>query len=150
MIRRAGIWDIPDIVSMGHKFHALTAYAHIAPIDAAALRERLLAMIHSRNGDVVFIAERDGMAIGMLGAIITGPWFNPHYRVTQEIFWWVEESARNTGAGSRLLEALEEWWPNHSQGLLMLRTPNIEVEKMDALYRAKGFIPWDGYYMKTR
>lgn len=150
-VRVAGVTDIPAIVRMGKQFHGLTAYARNSTLDEADVRRQLLAMVRSEAGDVVFVAERSDRAIvGMLGAIVTSPWFNRGYRVMQELFWWVNPEGRRERAGGELLAAIEAWWPKYANGLLMLATPNIEPEKMSRLYRMKGFAPFDTYYAKWK
>jgi hypothetical protein len=136
---------------MGCQFHALTAYAKYASLDEHAVRHQLFSMVRSSAGDVVFVAEReDHTLVGMLGASITSPWFNPSYRVMLELFWWVDTQARESRTGPALLQALEQWWPQYANGLLMLATPNIEPEKMARLYRMKGFVRFDSYFSKFK
>jgi GNAT superfamily N-acetyltransferase len=148
VVRPAAEADVPEILRMGRSFHEQTAYARVVSLNVDAVAARVRRLIAGEG--FAQVAMMNGEHVGMLGASLTAPWFNPDYRVTQELYWWVEPSVRELRVGSRLLEQLEAWWPQHSNGLLMLRTPNIDTERMDALYRAKGFIPWDGYYMKVR
>lgn len=146
-VRPATGRDIPSIVEMGKRFHARTAYGALAPLDEATVLARLDREIVRERG-VVFIAEGEGRTLGMLGATIGSPWFNERIKVAIELFWWVDEEARRSGAGRELLEELERWWPSRASGLLMMRTPNIEPALMDRLYRMRGFVPWDQYYCK--
>lgn len=149
-VRPARADDISWCVETGKRFHAATVYGSVAQFDDGDVRLRVARMIAGWQDSVVYIAEEGGERVGTIGAVLNSPWFNLRSRFAQELFWWVVPEARKSKAGPMLLDALERWWPTRAQGLLMLRTPNIEPKVMDRLYRIKGFRPWDGYYMKTR
>lgn len=146
-VRAATVADIPAIVAMGQRFHSLTTYGVVVPLDEPSVARRLREEIQGEG--VVFIAEAGGPPLGMLGATIAEPWFGPQ-KFVLELFWWVEAFARGTGAGLALLDAIEAWWPSRATALLMLRTPNLKPEAMDRLYRMRGYRPWEQMYLKTR
>lgn len=148
-IRQAVPRDVDWMVQAGREFHGLTCYGKVAEYDPEAVRAQLQRMIVMPADNVIFVAEGGNGLVGMLGAFITPTWFAPKCRVAIELFWWVDPAARKSQAGARLLDELERWWPQRgARGLLMLRTPNVEPKVMDRLYRIRGYVPWDGYYMK--
>lgn len=149
LIRRAEAVDLGWIIELGREFHAATIYGKVAGYDERAVFKQLDFMRRHPSAGVIFVAEGEMGPVGMIGAIINAPWFNPLCLVAQELFWWVTPTARKTQAGALLLAELERWWPTvGAKGLLMLRTPNVAPKVMDRLYRIRGFTPWDGYYMK--
>lgn len=148
-VRCATHADIAAVIEIGHRFHDATVYGQAAELDNPTLIERLGRLVQAKDG-LLLVAEERGEIVGTLGAIVTTPWFNKHRHVMQELFWWVNPEARGTGAGGALFEALEDASERLGMPLLMMRTPNIEPAVMDRLYRMKGFVPWDSYYMKLR
>jgi GNAT superfamily N-acetyltransferase len=144
-IRHATLDDVTTIINMGERFHSSTVYGDVAGLDRETVAETLVGLIGGRGA--IFICENESAVVGMLGVLVTNPWFNRKIKVTLELFWWVDEDSRKSGAGRLLFNALQAWWPERSEALIMLRTPNIEPEKMDRLYRMKGFTPWDQTYM---
>lgn len=147
-VRVAKVEDIPAVIDIGQRFHQETVYGQIADLDDETLVERLSKTI-ARDG-IVFVAESGGEIVGTAGAIITTPWFNKHQKIALELMWWVNPEARGCGAGSALFDALDNWSLRLGLHLVMMRTPNIAPQVMDRLYRMKGLVPWDSYYVKLR
>lgn len=147
IVRHATDSDIPRILEMCGRFFDATDYAEVTTVDWLAVRAEIRALM----GDgVVLVAEHAGGVIGTIAAALGGPWFNPSLTVAIEKFWWVEPQWRGTGAGKALMAALEEWWPEHADGLLMIGTPNLAPAALDRLYRRMGFRPWDRYHVKFK
>jgi GNAT superfamily N-acetyltransferase len=130
VIREASIDDVPRIVEMGLRFIRETVYAgRIAenPARMAALAEQLIA------GSSMFVAEREGVVVGMTGALffehpLSGEPF------ASELFWWVEPEARGS-LGVRLLRRLVEWARARGAVALTMIAPTPAVE---ALYERLG------------
>jgi len=94
-IRLASAEDIPQIVEMGSRFYTKSRRALRAdydPASAAAGAGFVLA-----NG-YIYVAERDGELIGMLGMIVAPFLMNMSQRTATEAMWWVEPTARGAGA----------------------------------------------------
>ena len=89
--------DIPNIVDMGVRFHAMSPWAHVEynPKDAANIARFLI------EGDSGAIFIVDG---GMLGALCYPLYFNKDYIICQELFWWSENKK-----GKHVLDAFEQW-----------------------------------------
>ena len=145
-LREAKNSDIQSVVAMGARFHAKTVYGAMGPLDIETVVNRVHALVNGAG--VVFIVSDGERDVGMIGAYLTAPWFNAQIKIALELFWWVEEDARSSGAGKMLMEALEEWWPSRAKSLYMTRTPNIKPRAMDRFYLSKGFMPWDQLYVR--
>jgi GNAT superfamily N-acetyltransferase len=144
MIRRATADDVPAIVAMAERFVASTPYqAHLAVSapHVAALAEQLFA---SPDG-VVFLAEKNGTPVGMLGVLIY-----PHpvsgQRIASEMVWWVEPEHRGGTAGVRLLKQAEAWAAAHQAIAMQMIAPTAKVGQF---YEAIGYVPMETSYMRT-
>lgn len=145
-VRSATAEDVPVLIEMGRLFHQAAAYREVIPFDPPTLEELFRSVIGGRG--VVFIVEREGVAVGMAGLIVVSAWHNRNARYAQELFWWVNENERGT-AGALLFRALMRWAEEQRLGLLMGRTPNLDGPRLDGFYRAQGFVPWDVTYFKA-
>jgi GNAT superfamily N-acetyltransferase len=138
VIRQAVETDIPALVSMGQRFHALSPVKDIAPYSAEAFEATLRAAIAS-DVAVVFVTEA---LDGMLGLICAPVYFST-VTFAQELFWWSEGKA-----GLRLLDAAEAWAREQgAAAFLMLRVDGL-TERLDGLYQRRGFAPVEHTYAK--
>ena len=104
-IREATLEDIPDLIDMGMRFHAGSAYSALLQPSKAVVASSLRMLIESDSG-AVFVQEREGELTGAILGIIV-PHFVTGETVLGELSWWVDEGHR--GAGLRLLAKLEGW-----------------------------------------
>ena len=103
-VRNATPADLPAVVRMSACFYAGTSYSGWADFNA----ETVEALAASLGRDhVLLIAEHEGEAVGMVGLFVAPFMFNANVRAAYEVVWWVDESARSTGAGAALLRAIE-------------------------------------------
>jgi N-acetylglutamate synthase-like GNAT family acetyltransferase len=101
MIRKAVVSDLPAMVEMGRKFHEASGYGDITEFDGLSLATAL-----QNAPDAVFlVVEKDGVVVGMTGAMVYPLYFNLKHKAAQEMFWWVEPEHR--GVGAQLFSALE-------------------------------------------
>lgn len=132
--------DIPGIVRMGRKFWQLTPYARApyslpyCPDSAAATCAQCLS-----QGLLLVACEGEEM-IGFAGAVAAAMPLQRSVLVAAEQFWWIEEAARNSGAGKQLMAELE-----HSARiagvriLAMAAFEQIEIEKAAGMYARAGY-----------
>ncbi len=140
MIRRATEADVPALIDMGHRFHALSPWAHI-PVDDDVLRANLFAYLGSAQM-AIFVTDD---LTGMIGAVFAPVFFASEY-VVQEMFWYCEAP----GNGSRLRKAVEEWAAEMgATAISIARLVGLNDERMDAMYRAKGYAPGEIFYYKA-
>lgn len=101
-VRLATEADLPAIVEMGAAFHAFSGER--VPYCRASAEASARAVM---NMGFILIAEDDGDTLGMIGIAITPLFFNFAETMAQELMWWVDESARGTGAAMRLIRDAE-------------------------------------------
>lgn len=129
MIRRATVEDVDRIVQMGERFIRETTYRDLLPPDPPAMTVFVGALVASRVGlaSVVFVDEREGALVGMLGLFLyQHPMSNQREAV--ECFWWQEPEYR--GAGLRLLREANQWAAQERATVLRMIAPTVEVERL--------------------
>jgi GNAT superfamily N-acetyltransferase len=131
-IREAIIDDIPALVAMGLSFIRGSNYRHFVaenPRQLSALAAQMIA-----NPDaVILLAERDGVALGMIG-VIAYDHFVSGTRIAGEIMFWTDPAAR--GLGLRLLRAAEAWATGRGAEAMHMISPDPRV---DTLYERMGY-----------
>lgn len=149
LIRRALPADLPALRRMAQAFHSASCYAQNVPLDLGSFAETV-AGLASGTGGVVLLAERQGEPCGMAAAVAMRHWFNASHVTGQELFWWVDEGARGTGAGFALLAGLEDWARAAGcQTFCVASTANLTPEKLARVYRRRGYVPQDIFYRRT-
>lgn len=143
MIRLATMADVPAMVLMGERFHALTASGQYIPWDAPSFAATLVELIIK---ECAFVYDKGGVK-GMTAAVLMPSYFNKHCLTCNELFCWVNPDAR--GAGMQLFDMLESWAVQQGARIMVLATvANMRSEVLDRKYRAKGYELTDNFYMK--
>ena len=130
---------------MGVNFMHESQYGGHLTVSEASQGNLARMLIEAPHG-AVFIAERDNVALGMIGVIAT---MHPHSGdpVMSELFWYVRPGARGTaGLGVRLLRTAEAWAKSHGIGKSIVVAPNEEVER---LYQRMGYERLEVQYIRT-
>lgn len=148
-IRRADpAHDMPELQRMAKAFHSAWLYAERDPIDLASFAKTVTNIAKSPSG-VVLVAEMGGRLVGMTAAISMPHWFNHKHITGQELFWWADEEARGTGAGLAMLAALEDWARDFGcKSFVIASTVNLKPEKLEKLYKRRGYSKFDIFYQK--
>lgn len=147
-IRRAVPDDLPDLIRMGREFHAHSPCANTIPFNDTNFASAI-SDIATNTAFALFVFDAGAGCIGMAAAISAPYWFNSDKRIGQELFWWVDADQRNTGAGMQLLDALEAWASDMGCAVFsMASTANIKPQALARLYRRRGYVPQDIYYVK--
>lgn len=148
--RRATPEDMDAIARMAKSFHAATCYVSQIPLNLDSALSSVANFATQPNCIMLVVESDEGKVVGMAAASATRHWFNADHIVGQEHFWWVDEEARGSGAGLRLIEALEEWATKigcHS--FCMATTANLTPEALAKFYKRRGYEPYDIYYSKV-
>ena len=133
MIRRATVADVPVLVAMGLRFVASTSYAALIPADP----DRLTAFFHGLlEAGVVFVAERQDQAVGMIGATVFDHPMSGE-RTACEVCWWVEPDARGGRSALWLLTAAEQWATAEGARRFQMIAP--AGSSAGALYQRRGY-----------
>jgi len=93
MIRSATIADLEQVLNLLTDFASasLIDYADWSAEDLSAARQRLTIMILQHY---LIVAEKDGVIVGMIGAMQEqDPWIASRSRL-REMFWWVTPAFR--------------------------------------------------------
>jgi GNAT superfamily N-acetyltransferase len=147
-VRAATVDDLPACLDMTARFHAASPISDVAPFDrdgmAVTLREML---VNPRAG--IWLAFRDGVPVGLVGALLYPLYFNPAHEVAQELFWWLNPEARGSGAGEKLFQIVQNWAKDAgATAVFMIALEDRRVDKMDRFYKRAGFQPMERTYMK--
>lgn len=142
MIRAATLSDIASIVELGVAFMMESQYHTHLTVNELAHEKLARMLIEAPHGEI-FIAERDGEIVGMIGVIAT---LHPHSgdSVMSELFWYVQPDAR--GAGPKLLLRAEAW--ARSNGVTRSLVVSPLHDGVSRLYTRMGYVPLETQYVK--
>jgi len=142
MIRQAEIKDLPELYRMIDLFHEATGPKAIGKMDYDSMEHTFKVLIDEN------ILLTDGKS-GMLGILVYKLFYNHSIKVAQEIFWWVDEDKRGKGFGLELLkEAEKKVKEMGAKALFMLKVKGLGDERLDALYKALGYIEQETTYRR--
>jgi GNAT superfamily N-acetyltransferase len=123
---------------MGHSFSQLAKVV----ADESSMRETLARLVDSRS---LYVA---GEPVSAMAALLIYPhYFNLSQIHAQELFWWVDESARGTGVGRRLLRAIED--AARDAGAHSLTMVSLAANPVDKLYEAAGYALQESSFVKV-
>lgn len=128
MVREAAEGDVPAILDLGERFHALSPWRD-RPFDRAATEQTVRALIAAPTAAMLFNGS------GILGGILSPIYFGGGI-VAQELFWFADRDGR------ALLDAFEAWAKaNGADGILMIHLTLGEREDrvMSRMYERRGY-----------
>ena len=145
VIRPASVDDDAVLADFGRKFYEYIGSYHDVPYctESAA---RWFALL--RELGVLLIAEVDGQAVGMAGALWSPFIFNDQYKVGAEIFWWINPEHRSGGVGREMLAKLE----SAAQDAGCVRFSMMSVadhDRLGKIYGLAGYEPAERTYVKA-
>jgi len=143
MIRRATEEDIEFIVEMGRKFYESCGFPSILTFDPEILTGVLHNLIVNDNACILVDDKLRGMIAG-----VVYPYYFTGQMSGNEMFWWVEPEHRK-GLGKKLLDKLEEW--AEAKGAVSFTMISLDAsnpEKMDKIYRKRGYEPREHHYVR--
>jgi GNAT superfamily N-acetyltransferase len=137
--------DVPRLVAMGRE--QLVASYGDAVADNPAQLEALAEQLITVPAATVFVAEQDGVVVGMIGLVVA-----PHHfsgRLTAgEIMWWVDPAAR--GIGLRLLRRAEAWALERGAAVMQVVAPaRGDGARVGQLYERRGYRAVETSYQRT-
>lgn len=146
-IRPATPDDLPRIVAMGRKFWSQTAYAPHVVYCPDSIAASALEMMGT---GLLIVAELEGVAVGAVGLMTTPLYANRDVLAAAELYWYVEDEHRETGAGKALLAAIEDAARTAGVKLLgMMALEAVEPEKAAAIYKRLGYTPGERTFFKV-
>lgn len=136
-VRDATIDDIPALLAIGAKFHAMSPHKGMAGYDPNGMARVLEFMIGSNS--CVVLTNGDGV----IGGTYSPVYFNPTKWQMEENFWFADRS------GMELLTNLVERARDFGASFIMLSTlENDRSEIIDKVLKRKGFVMLERRYMK--
>lgn len=129
--------DIPSLIEIGRKFHAMSPHKPVGPFDAEAVG-RVLAML---------IGHPDGLVmtngIGVIGGMIAPVYFSPQVKMMEEHFFWAQKG------GFDMLKAFEMQVLAIGVTVILMSTlENSKVNAMDRVMKRSGYHPIERKYLK--
>lgn len=146
-IRFATPQDVPVIVELGRRFHALTRFC-VYHYDTERTTLSLHAVLRNpRGGHCFFVAEDStGETVGFLIGCIEQHFFSSQL-VASVIHYDVLPEKRMGGAGVRLLMAFKQWAENRGAVELSAGVNSgTDLGKLDRFLRRMGFKMTGGNY----
>ncbi len=130
--------DIPALVEMGRRFHAMSPHKPVGDYDGAAV-ERVLRFLMT-NPDGIVLTNGEGMIAGLIAPVF----FAPTIRMGEESSWWAEKG------GKELLEAFEEETVKRGGNCAMVSTLAGDREPpIERIMRRAGYLPIERRWMKA-
>lgn len=137
MIREASLADIPSLVEMGARFHAMSPHRFMGEYDPEGIAHVLAFMIDSPQA--VLLTN----GTGLIGATFSPVYFAPSTWMLEENFWWAQ------GGGFELLSALLVHGKAWGASFVLLSTlENEHSTAIDRLLTRQGFKLMERRYIK--
>jgi hypothetical protein len=133
----ATVEDIPALVEMGAKFHAMSPHKFMGDYDPQATARMVAFMIDSPQAVLMTNGE------GVIGGTYAPVYFAPSTWMIEENFWWAGKD------GFALLEAMLIHAKGWGAAFCLLSTLENEHSKaIDRLLTRKGFRLMERRYIK--
>lgn len=141
--------DLPDILSMAHKFAQASTYAGMTVDDGKVTKLIDMMLSEGPKVSIILLAIEDDKPVGMIGARATEPLYFKE-KVAAELVWWVEPEHRRSNHAKELIDAYEYWAKNVSKcdytQMSLLETDQINL--IDRIYRRRGYRTTERSYVK--
>jgi ribosomal protein S18 acetylase RimI-like enzyme len=146
-IRAAVSADAETLTALARRLGAIPLPPWRSPdeISSADAREMIEAVASGSRDNEVFIAERDGQAVGCLHMLTMTDFFGRAHAHISVIA--TSDAAQGTGVGRALMGKAEEWSRARGMSLLTLNVFNGNA-RARRLYERAGFAPETVKYAK--
>lgn len=148
IVRKATPEDLPQYVVLAESFHAASPMHGSIEFDHDGYAQFYLTSL--QNDSVgIWLAEIDGVVVGICGAVTYPLYFNPSAFVVQELWWWLTPASRGSGAGAKMFQQIEQWAKEkNAAALFMIALEDNRAKKMENLYIRAGFKPMERTFVK--
>lgn len=147
IVRHATAADIPELLRMGRAFCEASHYREVG-FDESSVRTLMEQMVAS--ADALLLIADAGKPVGMLGALRYPFYMNRNHPTVQELFWWVDESERKSGAGLSLIAGLEQWSKDSgAKSVHMGSLDSSDPERIEVIYKRRGYKPSERIFIKV-
>lgn len=143
MIRLATIEDMPELLRMGKSFFDASGYGNVTCFNSLDAENLLITLIENE------CVLTDGKN-GMIGFVVFPLFFNSTYKLSQELFWWVDKNERKGRLGISLLKAAEKKSKEKgADSMIMLSINDLDGNKINRIYEATGYSRQEQSYMRS-
>lgn len=144
-VKHVDLLSLEKCLGCAEEFHRV--FDPSVPFDPVAFLNYWKWALAGDTG-IFIIAEKDHKVAGGVGGVIT-TFQTSSVPSLVEMFWWVKPEYRGK-LGLRLLSEFErEGIKRGAKRCLMALMEGSEPEKVDKIYRAKGYIPFERHYIKN-
>lgn len=148
-IRRATLDDIPVLVSYGEKFWEFTRYKQVdeVPYNPESVEALCRGLMTIPGTGYVLVVEVEGVVKGF-GLCVTTPLiWNHKYAVSGELAYYLDEELRGSGAGVRLLTAMEKYAIKRKCHYMAMISMDHSMD-VGPLYEKMGYVRTETTYTK--
>jgi len=147
-VRKATESDLAQYVVLAEEFHIASPMHGVISFDPVGYAKFFSESIQNESVGI-WLAEVDGLMVGISGAIAYPLYFNPSALVVQELWWWLTPEARGSGAGGKMFKQIEYWAKErNASALFMIALEDDRAAKMEKLYVRAGFKPMERTFIK--
>ncbi len=144
MFRNATSGDVPTLIEMGRRFHAVSDVDEFFPFDSATTETTIRTLIEKDDGLLLVVGTPP---VGAAGILLHASHINRSIVMGTEVFWWLDEEHR--GCGGALLSEMET--RAKAAGVQVLQMSCMEALRPKAiarLYQSAGYRPMDHTFLK--
>ena len=145
LIKNASQSDIPKIIELARKFHAVSGYENIE-FDEETVENILITSI---DQGLCPIGVVDGKIVGFLAGLAYPAILNANVMVGTEIAWWVEPEFRGKKIAIQLLLRAEE--NARAKGLYcwsMMCLEKLNADGLENIYERLGYEKAERTYLR--
>jgi len=144
MIRKAEQKDLEAVIELGRAFFE-EAKTDLTPEFSEDKAASIIQGMIESDACILYVAEEDGVLVGMIGAIVSEHWFS-NDTVAQELFWYVLPDCR-LGVGTKLLDVLEV--RSKELGVSHIAMVDLgEKSPVDILLKRRGYLIHEKTYVR--
>jgi GNAT superfamily N-acetyltransferase len=148
VVRPATVDDLTAYTLMGEAFIGASPLGALVGEDPQATATFITGAMQNPNIGM-WIAERDGLPVGICSAIAYPLYFRPSHTIVQELWWWLTPEARGSGAGQMMFKEIELWAASkNATAMFMIALDDENVDKVSKFYRRAGFRPMERTFAK--
>jgi GNAT superfamily N-acetyltransferase len=145
VIRPVRYEDIDEIIEMGARMHAESAYDFL-PFDRDKVRHLITTYAENPESRCVLVAEEKDILVGMFGGYLTN-YFFCNETLACDITLFVAQEYRGSSAAVRLIRAFRDWAAARGAREICLGvSTDVNRERTGKFYERMGFARVGGIY----
>ena len=143
MIRAATHDDMGDILRMGRSF----CKALGEKFDRQSVCEHVEWLIET-DICTALVCEFEGEVVGMVSGVCIPVYFDSSRTQASEMWWWVDEDARELGVGTELIDGLESWARQAGAERLSMMMMHDLDKSIASIYEKRGYHIHESTFLK--